>query len=503
MKRKRKVIGLLLMGALLLSQTACKKTPEPLVVQKDADRLEEQAQQEPQDNSLREITKNLPDNYPWQDKSEDGTVSISTRAKIQVPSLDAMPSYAVESQVWEQADVDRFIDLFFPGEDVYDPDTIVHGKDYYLEHILALQEMLATGIDNKTGSPLDDDNRKSAEDHIAYLQGLYDAAPEKTQPPELSSRLLHPGATEEYGRFLDVCDLENQRTLQISTGGTDTVQDASISYTDYQNFSACGGLNLNENNGRELLQGESLPPEAENIPISFEDAKALAQATFGALDENLVLDRAFLVDDAYEAGIEYCGTGANTIGVGETQEASHWAYAFYFVRQVDGIPIKTRQGFSRKSNSFNSYSVAWEDEEAFVLIGDKGIAWLQWSSPLNPGKTLSEDSGLVPFRECTQIFEGIVSAQYRGTTIGTWDDSVTPCEVEVNRVSLELIRVRSGSDREGLLVPAWVFYGTLVRHSTDSATGEPVTELYGNTLPMAIGAVNAIDGTFIATDDLT
>lgn len=262
---KKKAIGLLLAGCLTLSLTACKETPEAIVIQKDADRLEEQAKQEPQDNSLREIVRNLPDNYLWQDKSEDGTVSISAKAKIQVPDLDAMPSYAVESQVWTQADVDRFLDLFFPEEDVYDPDTIITGKDEYMEDILSLQEMLATGIDAKTGNPLSDDNRKTTEDYIAYLQELYEKAPGKIQPPELSSRIPQPGALDNWGNVLTVCDLENQRHLQIGTGGTNTIQDAFVFYLDDDNFSACSDLNLK--NGKEILPEASLPRKQRIFPF--------------------------------------------------------------------------------------------------------------------------------------------------------------------------------------------------------------------------------------------
>lgn len=498
---KKKTIGLLLVGILVLSLTACKKTPDPLVVQKDSDRLEQQAQQEPQGNSLRDIAKNIPERYIWQSTSEDGSVTITADAEIKIPDGDSIGSYSVAEQAWSQDEADRFLSMYFPDEDIYDANSVVLGKDYYAEQIIETQEMLATGI-GYDGMKLDDypGLRKSCEDNLAKLQEWYDAAPEKTIPIQPSDGQIRPydNPDAEPGEFLSICDSQEQRFLYFAAGGPDSLWGAHISYLDIQRGNACNSGEL-MHHGTEILPGQPLPPEAENISISYEDAKAMAQEAFRALDEDLVLDCAFLMDDGHEEGVAY----GNFMPPDDSQPASHWGYLFYFVRQVDGIPIYTMQGPSSKA--YDLYTAPWIDERACVLISSDGIVNIDWQSPVQIKEKLSEDTGLISFQESARIFEGIVAARYRGTTVNMYDDSVSPCQVQVNRVSLEFMRVRSGTEREGLLVPAWVYYGTVTRQIDKNsflADGKPHTAIYGTTEPMAIGAVNAIDGTYISTDDI-
>lgn len=98
---------------------------------------------------------------------------------------------------------------------------------------------------------------------------------------------------------------------------------------------------------------------------------------------------------------------------------------------------------------------------------------------------------MLPFEEIAGIFEAMMDVEYAGYLS---DADLLGIDVEVDRVELELQRITpDGSVTEGLLVPAWNFYGNV---TYNYSWGEYSSNDTMN-LPRAMLTINAIDGSVI------
>jgi hypothetical protein len=152
---------------------------------------------------------------------------------------------------------------------------------------------------------------------------------------------------------------------------------------------------------------------------------------------------------------------------------------------------------------------SWAYEVMEMLVDDSGIRSLDWTSPLQATDTLVKDSALLPFTRIREIFERQMRDTYEPRAK---EEHTLDITFRVNRVSLELQRVvEQDSIENGLFVPVWNFYGTVVRRwreldkperaASDAVTQEDILQ-YGRGYdePLVLLSVNAIDGSVIDID---
>ena len=92
----KNTLSLFCVLCLLLALAGCVQTPEqPLVAQKDVDRLIEKAQQTPNGNALSDLAEKTPGDYQWQTTACQNRIRVTVDAEIILPERDAAPMYRV------------------------------------------------------------------------------------------------------------------------------------------------------------------------------------------------------------------------------------------------------------------------------------------------------------------------------------------------------------------------------------------------------------------------
>ena len=113
----KRILSLLLSLIILLALSACQPTPEQAtVVQKDSDRMIEEAQKDAADSpdisavvSLSEQYA-IPETYTYNAQGADGLLNIHVDAQVVVPEGSAMPIYRVQQAEFSQGVVSALFD---------------------------------------------------------------------------------------------------------------------------------------------------------------------------------------------------------------------------------------------------------------------------------------------------------------------------------------------------------------------------------------------------------
>ena len=110
--------------------------------------------------------------------------------------------------------------------------------------------------------------------------------------------------------------------------------------------------------------------------------------------------------------------------------------------------------------------------------------------------TVSGDVSVIPFEKAAAVFEQMEPLIAQGNVSADEENSQSESsyDIRVDRVELNLIRVRDSGDLTGLYAPAWVFYGKESHFIKDA---ERVTEGEVRHAPWIVMAVNAVDGSVI------
>lgn len=116
MKRK---IATLLVILMVLSITACQATPEEIiVVQKDTERLVEQAKDENIGTEVSEL--DLPEErYTYSNTAMEGQLVINVDAPVSLPASGKIPTARVAEKGFTQEQIYAFFNYLFGDEKVY------------------------------------------------------------------------------------------------------------------------------------------------------------------------------------------------------------------------------------------------------------------------------------------------------------------------------------------------------------------------------------------------
>lgn len=508
---KRKIIALSLALITAFSLAACQKTPEQeFIVQKDTERMIEQARDEEHGTTAAEL--GVPEeNYTFSATGADGRLVVNVDAPVIVPSAN-IPTARVSATGFTQKQVTGLFNYLFPDEKplITTSDVSIRTKGDIQDSILLIKKHIAEGTTEKDMMM----SEEGALEEIKRLEEELKMAPE-TAPSQgdmvKSDGTMLPSKTGAYGTTGALWEEDilmlNARTdranIVVCTPASNNKRtEAYFSfsyrkekdvYTEYNYVAA----EVNEADG-------DLPQAAQGkLNLSFHDAKKLCEDFLAAGEiADMQLGRAYIVCDGYANSPE---------GPVLNNNPEHFAYDLYYVRTINGSPSVSLvdmygTGFVDASSESDSEqtSMPWMYEMISFRVDDGGLANIYWQSPAETGEVLAEDTNLMTFDEIRRVFEAMIIRKYepKAQPENYSDIKDINIEIDISEVKLGVVRVRTQNSggREGIYIPAWVFYGQ--KTSNVTYEGGSTMNLYNNAvydvgIDKPLMVINAVDGSII------
>ena len=463
----RKSIFIILFAALLLF--ACQPTPEePIVLQKDQDLMIQQGSATlPPDQSY--TPPEVPERYQF--NFQDGALTIRADAEVVVPSVP-MPIVNVCARGIPQETMYRLFRLLSNGEE------LVMQRRTTKAEIAAMIQQWEEQMD--AGPEAWDD--MTQEEYQTGLRRKIEKAKEsyKTAPETEERRIADGTYDDTYVQWSKTdCKTvvaQNQNRWFTVYSYENGNWDSQFQYTRFPFFSVMNMAHYDET--VDLPEG-----------LRYADAKAEAETVLAAIGEPFAIAAVYRVGDA-----------TDNSGNDSLKSGTHYALRFDCVRTVKGVPLAMDTS-DFGSTDGSSYSIPWKQESLRIIVDADGIVSTDWGGPLAVQDPVAEAATLMPFDKIRGIVEKMLPIIYNPTG---WVETEA-MEINVCSARLELIRIREQNNTkelQGMLVPAWVFYGTIeakVEYASETMYEEygmgGGTPFYnGDTIILCI---NAIDGSII------
>lgn len=483
----------------LITVCACQATPEdPIVVGKDQEvMLSAAAETVDPAVSLSEQV-NAPDIYTVEITPND-KFRLKANAPITIPDVDGMPIIRVKAADFTQQQVDGMIKALFKGQKIYET---FEGwtKGEIMDRIVNFNRM------KNLEEFANEEDQQMLDQTIDQFEEIYDDAPDERVYTESNGQLEqkeifdhneNPYANGEHVAYymglnirtnaedssVPFCymNVRNNNDLTQpnadSSGGDFIFRMAMIDY---------GYINLNEvTNG--FGSGTAIPVDENTV---IDDPAVLKRLKLTPAEAKQQVEE--MLETAGITDMQICGmylvdNGDIGLNGDEKRDAQNNAYTINLCRYVDNVPCGYSRSFTDVGDTVATYIGSWYYEKFDITVNDDGIIDLSWSSPLEIGDTVVAHAALLPFKKIAQRFEQQIKNSY------AFQDDSNNIEVEVYRVSLELMRIsEQDSVEKGLLVPVWNFY------ATESKEVETCMEAIGYDYPWAVMSINAVDGSIIS-----
>lgn len=487
----KKMIAVIIVASLALGLGGCADTPEDsLVAQKNTERLKEAAldSEDESRQSLSDIKQNTAEKYTFDYSSDDGKIKIAADADVHLPESSNIPMYSLSSSGFSQEQATAIYDYLLNGKETW----IMEGEDYSKELadvdlLKAKQQIAELKANTEIGEEARQQQIDDYEKTIASIEEKYDGLPDtvntKKTPVDSTYRMAEietVSGTEQYQAL--ECQTDEGDLLYISNFplGSDCSSVVSFQAKTEKKY----GMDADAGNIVTAKEANDLC----DCELSYEEAKELADGLLEAAGVPVQL-----VQTALEKGF----LSPNEM-MGESNynyDDYYSAYCFFYGRLIDDTPVAVT---SSQYIYHEDAAPTWLYESIKILVSSEGIINVDWQYPVEISETIANDVNILEFADAAAVFEEMIPLIYSGKIEEAEAGSTvkTSYDVTVDRVELNLMRVRdSGSDRTGLYVPAWVFYGTETGHfyysdqDGELDTWEPS--------PWIILAVNAVDGSII------
>jgi hypothetical protein len=484
----------ILLSLLLLA--ACQPTPEqPVVVQKDTERLVDTVvNQSPDGTASADTVTDAPgfvkseEHYTYDYQSGNGRLTIHADADVYLPASGRISMARVRPTVFTDEWIKTSFDRIFEGETAWtqNPDRYIRGKKEIAEYIVYIQELIDTG---RT-----DEKLLTEEEAIEYIEALkqeYATAPDETIQNDALIIVDGSVRTQTYdnginwivNRMMDARNADHWLQITNNTTPEGIPLEEYFSYgkgngesnISYAGFQEEGYILSNwydpythrtvYSDEAECLYGQSFSPA---------DAVQRCRDFLAKLDVTDVMP--YRTCDLYTATV-----------YGQVKSL----YIIPMVRTAAGSPVAYIPQVQELDT--DPYSTPWYYESMLFFVDDDGINLCQWSNPIEVKEILSTDVQTIPFEEAASIFEHMCSVAYEARTLS--QDGVAiyydlyPATVEL---SLFRIKEQNSETKIGLYVPAWVFYGKSVKQYRDHKDIHP-----DDYTDVILFAINAVDGSII------
>ncbi len=496
---KKRYTVFLCAAALLLA--GCAKTPEAdIVTRKNTEALTDKAAGGDENRKpLSENRGQAPEHYSWKYDNSAGTLHIRADADIILPESETVPMYRLSSTGFTQEQVTGLYDYLFEGRETYRIEEGGLTKSECERQIIDLRKRLEKldqpGQDDTEGH----DDEWSVDDEREYLQGIlderlamYEDLPEVSRDKKIAvdSTLMEQTGTDERedGRIYEVithsleCRTDEGDSLYVESGSVDSSEFSLLSYQRPGKYTYSSGI------GVPVDSGNADAKKSEGLPYTYQEARALADGAVQAAGITAKIVEADLLEGLTEHGKD----GGSPEGSG-----MYSAFQFQYTRTFEGISVAA---IASEYVNEEAFSLLWPYEKLRVVVSEAGIQEMEWEAPVSVAETVEKDVPVLSFADAAAVFEELAPLSCEGKIEKlSREETELSMDVAVDAVRLELMRVKSdGSKREGLYVPAWVFYGAETRNTYVSDPGS-AGETWSDTepTPWIVLAVNAVDGTVI------
>ena len=415
----------------LLLLIGCQRTPEqPLIVPKDQELMLEKsaASQKPEEPYMPPAAPEC-----WTFEMQSGNFSYHADADVSVPQVP-LPTVWVRAQGLPQETVYRLFQLLSQGEELKLPH--VQTRAEIEESIRAYTALLEQRPDQDADMSKEEYDEGLLQE-IEYLKKAYETAPE-TSSDRVSDGPYEVQKSEKTGTETLVLSASNlNREINVHSFPQ---ADERSSFAYYRHLR--GRSDYSMANAHKVDAAAT-----QNDPL-YQKAMNEVQAVLEAIGDPFEVAAVYLIDDAAYGNVD-----------GIVHDAEHRALCVDCHRLVSGAPAAYDvSGATRKDPK--SYAIPWPVESLRIIIDEEGIVSLNWKNMVTVLETASQTTNLLPFEKIEGVAEKMLPILYNPTG---WED-MKSVEIRISHVGLELIRIReqnNAAELKGLLVPAWVFYGTI------------------------------------------
>ena len=415
----------------LLLLIGCQRTPEqPLIVPKDQELMLEKsaASQKPEEPYMPPAAPEC-----WTFEMQSGNFSYHADADVSVPQVP-LPTVWVRAQGLPQETVYRLFQLLSQGEELKLPH--VQTRAEIEESIRAYTALLEQRPDQDADMSKEEYDEGLLQE-LEYLKEAYKTAPE-TSPDRVSDGTYEVQKSGKTGTETLVLSASNlNREINVHSFPQ---ADERSSFAYYRHLR--GRSDYSMANAHKVDAAAT-----QNDPL-YQKAMNEVQAVLEAIGDPFEVAAVYLIDDAAYGNVD-----------GIVHDAEHRALCVDCHRLVSGAPAAYDvSGATRKDPK--SYAIPWPVESLRIIIDEEGIVSLNWKNMVTVLETASQTTNLLPFEKIEGVAEKMLPILYNPTG---WE-GMKSVEIRISHVGLELIRIReqnNAAELKGLLVPAWVFYGTI------------------------------------------
>ena len=464
----------------------CQATPEnPILVEKDSERLIEQAGKKDNGVSLSDMLA-LENNYQFNYMSQNGKLQIHADAFVVLPGAEAMPIFRIVATGFSQEFAKKAFCFLFPDPNNR-PNNVTSGtvatKADLEKRLIELKKQLADGTYNS-----DEYSEADWQRLIEVTEEMLKDAPETGEniPETVADGTMKLVDNGKYSYYELACMDSATLDRQFSVVSYDVLPssldyDDALGTTSKMRFIKDAEWQYEGQDELTITQGSLSDHTTEKLLVGLEDAKMLCERFFSAVE----------MEDFYEI--------SEITLIKKTDD--QYAVKLYYRQVVDGVPTFacTRDYYGTQ----DLYARPWGYEFVSFIVSENGIDAIKWIEPVQVVETVTPDAQLLTLEQVTPIFEKMLITRLE-PRLEIYTDPIE-LDCDVSSVALELVRIKEHNviGKEGLLVPAWVFYGHLTQRTMYTSGTVYTYDMIGNVgssvlgPPAVIMAINAIDGSVI------
>lgn len=491
MKKLKRIIAA---GLCISILAGCQETPKDAIVkEKGTKSVEKYESGEDTAASLRE-SLGAPEEYKNQETYENGALVIDTDAEVLLPEASTMNTYEVSAKEVNQDMIDTVSKAFFEGAKFYSGHTYSEWtKEQYQEEITRLKKYKAEGNLDPYEHGKDENGQLyfDIDDVIAR-----DEEDMKDAPTEVVKEEVKPSFGLEY---LD--GKGEEQTKEVDEDGFFGIAETDQGTYDYQiSYALAPDIKFQISKirddvpdvreftswteGEYLLDGEGT--ERNKLSEDFIKGKtniSLEEAEKIAKEKVEKLGWGFEVY-GWDYTVFYHGEGGaredNVLDAG---------YLFHFSRMLDGAPVTYTSSYGGGLEDMDSTLEPWSYERCDIIVGEDGIQTVEIYNPYEIGAVQTEQVKLMDFDSIMKIYEQMMEVS--NADIAEFEKKRT---YHIRKIALGYTRIYdpTSDNDQGLLVPAWDFFGGF-----DAESEEYSEKNSGEYSTQSFMTINAIDGTVI------
>ena len=405
----------------------------------------------------------------WTERIENGNVTYSIEAAIEVPDVTQYPIIEVEPAYFDCDVLDRIIYQLVPDADIRVEDIRIWTKAQYQQFEIDIILAAIEKVDINHPELSKEEKAAYLKDREAELENaiaMYNATPEQRDFVQITS-LLQMGDQVPFCGTATAYDKNGKSAVEISLSNP---KDAAIG-AGFKAYLRAGSYDVEK---RAFVETNRM-----RYPILDLDNTRVAAVTSEFI-QLVGLDESYQLNGIYQE-----------MGYGE---------AGVFVRSYEGIPATYALADSVYPEP--DYVPTWSGECLMVYVdASYNVCQIQWRNPCRTNNTLNQNPSLLPFVEVQDIIR--TNLRYFEPSL-TYDDNMLHRTVVIDCISLGMMRVkRVQSTEDYVLLPVWDCFCHYVDHYVSQEKSEFVLDsnnnvtTYENNGVGVVFTINAIDGSVI------